>query len=268
MKQTVISPEYLDLQTAISNKQLEWEKQLDKDMVVTKQSLHHKEVPVIAQTSLNIDFDQYQQWIIQLASFLVEKDDKLTNCVELLKEKLDCELVKIWSEEVLSFNQLYFQAFAEKEGLPEWLPYFLAEHSIRPYLRMVSSAYSSELPNLRTSGSCPCCGEPIRVAVLEGKGIKMIVCPRCEAKWNQKRIHCSFCGNEDHKLISYYNIENDNSSRIEVCDKCNGYSKIIDTRKLLKKQSAFLLDLTSIHLDFVAQENGFGVTKDEDKVKS
>ncbi len=268
MKPTVISPEYLDLQIAISTKQEEWAKLLDKTKIVIRQTLNHKEVPIIAQIVMNVDYAQYREWIIELAIFLAEKDDNLLTNVEKIKLLLTNEETQKWSAEVLSFNQLYFQAVAEKEGLPAWLPYFLAEHGIRPYLRVVSSVYGIELANQNTKGSCPCCGEPIRLAVIEGKGVKMIVCPRCDAKWNQKRIHCSFCGNEDHTQLSYYNIENDSSSKLEVCEKCNGYSKIIDTRKLLKKQSAFLLDVTSIHLDFVAEENGFGEIKADDKVKS
>lgn len=268
MKPTVISEEYLELQTEISNKQAEWAKSIDTSKVVEKKFLQHKQVPIIAQTTVNVNLDQYKEWIIELADFLVDKNNDLQNDVTKLKEILDADTVKKWANEVQAFNQIYFTSFAEKAELPEWLPYFIAEHSIRPFLRVVSDVYKEELPSLKTKGSCPCCGEPTRLAVLEGKGLKMIVCPRCEAKWNQKRLHCSFCGNEEHEGLSYYTIENDKSSKLEVCSKCNGYIKIIDTRKLFKKQTAFLLDLTSLHLDFVAQENGFGTPKEEEEVKS
>ncbi|MCT8137227.1 formate dehydrogenase accessory protein FdhE [Anaerobacillus sp. CMMVII] len=267
MKSTVISEEYLALQTDISNKQTKWTESLDKSSVVEKQPLQHKHVPIIAQTMVNVNYDLYKEWIFDLADYLVEKDEKLQNDVTKLKEILNDEIVKKWVTEVLAFNQIYFHSFAEKEGLAEWFPYFLAEHSLRPYLRVVSDVYKDELATVHTKGSCPCCGEPIRLAVLEGKGLKMIVCPRCEAKWNQKRLHCSLCGNEDHESLSYYNIEEEKNSKLEVCGKCNGYIKIIDTRKLFKKQTAFLLDLTTLHLDFVAQENGFGITEEEE-VKS
>ncbi|MFN7250502.1 MAG: formate dehydrogenase accessory protein FdhE [Anaerobacillus sp.] len=268
MKPTVISNEYLELQTQISNKQTEWTNSLEKSTVVEKQSLQHKQVPIIAQLTINVQFDQYKTWIIELADVLIEKDGNLLSDLTKIKTMLDEATLMNWANEVLAFNQLYFQSFAEKNELPEWLPYFLAEHSLRPFLRVVSDVYRQELPNLNTKGSCPCCGEPIRLAVLEGKGLKMIVCPRCEAKWNQKRLHCSFCGNEDHQSLSYYTVENDKASKLEVCGNCNSYIKVIDTRKLFKKQTVFLLDVTTIQLDFVAQENGFGVQNEAEEMKS
>jgi FdhE protein len=267
MKPTAISNEYLTLQTEISNKQTEWTKKLDKS-VVEKLPFRHKEIPIIAQVTLNIEFELYEQWINELAELLVENNEHLASDLKKLQNKLDQELVKRWADEVLAFNQMYFQSFAEETGIQEWLPYFLAENCIRPFLRIVSEVYTDQLSKIKTKGSCTCCGEPIRLAVLEGKGLKMILCPRCEAKWNQKNIQCSFCGNEDHNSLSYYNVENDNSKKIEVCVKCNGYIKIIDTRKLFKKQTAFILDLTSLHLDFVAQEKGFGTSNNDGEVMS
>lgn len=262
MKPTVISKEYLALQTEISNKQTEWAKQLE----IEKQSLQHKQVPIIAQVNVKVDIEKYQNWILELASILVKNNQDLASEVAKLEKLFNDDTLKRWSEEALAFNEYYFQSFAEENEVVEWLPYFLAEHGIRPLLHAISEKYVDDLANMDTEGSCPCCGEPVRLAVLEGKGKKMVVCPRCEAKWNQRRLHCSTCGNEDHEKLSYYTVENDKSSKIEVCTSCNSYIKVIDTRKLFKKQTAFLLDVTSIHLDFVAQENGFGAT--EEKVNS
>lgn len=266
MKPTVISQQYLDLQTEISNKQDKWAEVIDKKDW-EKQSLKQKDVPIITQTNVPVNMELYENWIVELADFLVEKDGNLAASVNKLKEIVTADLVQKWAKEVLAFNQVYFQTFAEKEELPEWLPYFIAEHSLRPFLRVTADVYKEELPNLKTKGACPCCGEPTRLAVLEGKGLKMIVCPRCEAKYNQKRLQCTFCGNEDHETISYYNIESDKTAKLEVCGKCNGYIKVIDTRKMFKKQTAFLLDVTTLHLDFVAQENEFG-EKVEEGVKN
>lgn len=268
MKPTVVSNEYVALQTEISNKQSEWAKKLEQSKVIEKKPLQHKQIPVIAQVDVTINQELYKEWIFDLAALLEANSSDLKEDIAVIKETLTEETVIRWANEVLTFNQYYFQSFAEENKVAEWLPYFLAEHAIRPFLRVVAEVYTEEIPNLKTKGSCSCCGEPIRLAVLEGKGKKMIVCPRCEAKWQQKRLHCSFCGNEDHDKISYYNVENDSSSKLEVCDTCNGYIKIIDTRKLFKKQSAFLLDVNSIHLDFVAQENGFGARENEEEVKS
>jgi FdhE protein len=84
-----------------------------------------------------------------------------------------------------------------------------------------------------------------------------MTCPRCLAHWHAKRIECAHCGNDDHNTIQFITLEGDATSQIQVCDKCTGYIKVIDTRQYLSKPSSAMLDLNSIHLDFVAQEQGY-----------
>lgn len=268
MKPTVISKEYLALQTEIANKQKSWFDALNKEEVVKKSEISHKHAPIISQVSLHVNKEEYKRFIEELASFLGENNEQIASEIEKLQKLLTEEVLSRWVEEVLSYNQIYFHSFAEENKLAEWLPYFVAENAIRPYLRVVSELYKDELADQETKGSCPCCGEPVRLALLEGKGKKMLICPRCEAKWQQTRLSCVCCGNSDHKKLSYYNVEGDKSAKIEVCDVCNGYIKMIDARKLFKKQAAFLMDLNTLYLDFVAEEKGYGATNDENKVKS
>nr|WP_308128767.1 formate dehydrogenase accessory protein FdhE [Bacillus sp. sid0103] len=104
---------------------------------------------------------------------------------------------------------------------------------------------------------CPACGEPVRLATLEEDGKKVIHCTRCLAQWNAKRLECAHCGNDDHKTILFLTIDGDAVSQIQVCEVCHGYIKIMDTRQYIEKPSAALLDVHSIHLDYVAQDNGY-----------
>lgn len=81
-----------------------------------------------------------------------------------------------------------------------------------------------------------------------------------------RRLECSHCGNEDHQTTYFLEIEGDVTSKIQVCEHCKGYIKIVDTRQYITKPSIASLDLNSIHLDMVAQENGYfssGVKKKE-----
>jgi formate dehydrogenase maturation protein FdhE len=63
--------------------------------------------------------------------------------------------------------------------------------------------------------------------------------------------------NLDDWTYGYLFSEGGAVSQIQVCEECNGYIKIIDIRQYIEKPSAALLDLNSIHLDYVAQENGY-----------
>ena len=80
-------------------------------------------------------------------------------------------------------------------------------------------------------------------------------------------------GSEENQLCTLWNrrtrtscdvlkIEEDEGAEIYACKSCNGYTKVIDTRKLLKVAPPELLDLKSIHLDYVAQDKGYAMVED------
>jgi FdhE protein len=66
--------------------------------------------------------------------------------------------------------------------------------------------------------------------------------------------------------MKFLTIEGDAVSQIQVCEDCKGYIKIIDTRQYIEKPSAALLDLNSIHLDYVAQDNGYRAAGEEKEI--
>lgn len=77
-----------------------------------------------------------------------------------------------------------------------------------------------------------------------------------------EKINCAHCGSEEPGKLEILKVEKDDSAEIHVCHDCNGYTKVIDVRKMIKKDSIALLDIKSIHLDFIAQENGYGMPDD------
>ena len=73
-------------------------------------------------------------------------------------------------------------------------------------------------------------------------------------------IQCAHCGAETQKVLR---IDEDDSAEVQACTTCNNYSKIIDTRKLLRVDAPMILDVKYLHLDYIAQEKGFGVEEDQ-----
>ena len=190
-------------------------------------------------------------------TLLIESNPELEPKLAGISNLLNEEVAIRWIDEAFSFNQLYFAHFAEENGLEEWIPQFLAESALRPYLQLTAEAVQEGIQSAVPGAGCPVCGEPARLAVLKGEGQKAMQCPRCHAHWHAKRLECSHCGNDDHKTIQFLTIEGDAASQIQVCLVCNGYIKVIDTRQYLSKPSSAMLDLNTIHLDFIAQENGY-----------
>ncbi len=259
MKKSVVSKEYQTLQKGILALQENWKKSINPETITPNldQAAMKAGVPAAALTSIRFDILLFQQWIEELIGLLgqhnPELEDKLAGVSNLVNE----ETAIRWIDESFSFNQLYFIGFAEEHGLEEWIPQFLAENALRPYLQLTAEKIQEEIQYAHPGSGCPVCGEPARLAVLEDKGKKVMQCPRCHAHWHAKRIECTHCGNDDHKTIQFITVEGDAASSIQVCEQCKGYIKVIDTRQYLAKPTAAMLDLNTIHLDFIAQENGY-----------
>ena len=55
--------------------------------------------------------------------------------LDKLKSLLDYKMLKKWFIEAVTVNTLLFVLILPKKmNLPEWLPFFIAEHAVRPYI--------------------------------------------------------------------------------------------------------------------------------------
>lgn len=259
MKTSVVSKDYQNLHKEIIGLQEKWKESLGSEAVTIKtdKSAMNAGVPVAALSIFDFDIPLFLQWIEEIKGLLVKNNDKMEEKLVFINNIMDENTARRWIDEAFAFNYIYFQGFAEEHDVEEWIPYFLAETAIRPYLQLAAEKAQPVIQAGIHGAGCPVCGEPARLAQLEGEGKKELYCPRCLAHWNDKRVTCSHCGNEDHETIKFITVEGDSASQIQVCEKCHGYIKIVDTRQFIKKPSASMLDLTTLHLDFVAQENGY-----------
>ncbi|XJZ27200.1 formate dehydrogenase accessory protein FdhE [Bacillota bacterium Lsc_1132] len=259
MKTSVVTKEYLQLHKDMIQLQEKWKESLPLEAFQLNgdRTMIQSGVPVIAFTSFYFDFSLFLQWLDELTSLLVKNSEGLSGKLNRLNSIINEEIARRWIDEALAFNHLYFIGFAEEHQLDGWIPQFLAETLIRPYLQRIAEIAQDQVKDAIPGEGCPVCGEPVRVAQLEEEGKKVVHCPRCLAHWQESRLTCSHCGNHNHETLKFLTIEEDPASQIQVCEECYGYTKIIDTRQYLSKPSAALLDLTSIHLDFIAQENGY-----------
>ncbi|MCM3764095.1 formate dehydrogenase accessory protein FdhE [Neobacillus niacini] len=259
MIKSVVSKEYQNLQKELIRLQAQWKGMINPETIKPNldKAAMAAGVPAAALTAIDFEISLFQQWIEDINTLLINHNPELEAKLSGIEGLLNEETAIRWIEEAFSFNHVYFESFAEEHGLEPWIPQFLAETALRPYLQKTAEMIQPELDRGVPGAGCPVCGEPVRLAALEDEGKKVLHCPRCLAHWRAKRLECSHCGTEDYEKIKFLTIEGDATSQIQVCEDCNGYIKIIDTRQYIEKPSAALLDLNSIHLDFVAQENGY-----------
>jgi FdhE protein len=259
MKTTVVSKEYEELHQSIQDIQKEWKKELNQEAVQPKldKAALQAGIPVVSLTSFQFHLPQYIKWVNELMRMMYPNSQNSPDSVHRLNRIMNEEMAQNWIEAAIAGNHLYFHEFAEKNQIEEWFPPFLAEMAVRPYLQTVAEKVQNQVEDWVPGAGCPVCGEPVRLSQLEGDGKKVVHCPRCLFHWNVNRLECCHCGNKDHETINFLSVKGDSASQIQVCEECHGYTKMIDTRQYLAKPEASMLDLTTLHLDFIAQENGY-----------
>lgn len=136
---------------------------------------------------------------------------------------------------------------------------FLVEESLRPALEVLSEKYGDIIARLKWSeGYCPICGREPKISELRGEGGKrFLFCGQCGFEWQFKRVRCPFCGNEDQQTLAYFTIEDEEKYRVDVCNVCNKYIKAVDFRKAGKEPNLDVEDIATLHLDILADEEGY-----------
>ncbi|MEN6467197.1 MAG: formate dehydrogenase accessory protein FdhE [Syntrophaceae bacterium] len=136
---------------------------------------------------------------------------------------------------------------------------FFLEESLRPAMELTAERYASIIPNSGWSeGYCPVCGKDPKIGTLkEEEGRKFLFCNQCGTEWLFRRINCPFCGNEEQKNLSYFTVNSDERYRVDVCDACKRYVKIVDLRNSNKDADLDVEDIATLHLDMLANEEGY-----------
>ena len=88
-------------------------------------------------------------------------------------------------------------------------------------------------------------------------GRKILQCYLCRTEWVFKRLECPFCGNSDQNKQRFFYNEDDKAHRVEVCDQCKMYLKVVDIRVTQKDVVLLVENLVTLHLDLVAEKEGF-----------
>ncbi len=136
---------------------------------------------------------------------------------------------------------------------------FLIEESLRPSLEILAEKYNSVISDSDWSeGYCPICGKEPKIGELAGEeGKRFLFCGQCGVEWHFARIKCPFCGNDEQQTLSYFTIEGEEKYRVDVCNECDRYIKIVDFRKTTEKPNLDVEDIATLHLDILANDEGY-----------
>jgi len=144
-----------------------------------------------------------------------------------------------------------------KEDYFDLIELFL-EESLRPSLEIVAQKYADVVARSEWSeGYCPICGKEPKIGQIRGEEGRFLFCNQCGFEWHFLRIKCPFCGNEEQQSLAYFTVEGDEQYRVDVCNECKRYIKIVDFRESKREANLDVEDIATLHLDILANEEGY-----------
>lgn len=135
----------------------------------------------------------------------------------------------------------------------------LLRESLRPGFNRVITRYSSLLAEQTwQEGFCPVCGSQPRIGEIKGEeGHRHLYCHQCGYEWIFPRIMCPFCGNNDQHSLFYFTVDGNENYRVDTCNKCRQYIKVVDLRNKEREANLEIEDIATIHLDIIANDEGY-----------
>jgi len=140
-----------------------------------------------------------QDWLQPLQALLTELQSQVpAHLVPVLQELLEQSLSLYWSH---------------------WAPMVIA--------RMDTN-------RVKQSSLCPVCGShPVASMIVDKprEGLRYLHCSLCETEWHYVRAHCTCC--EQSREMSIWSFDDHKANvRIESCETCKGYTKMLFTNRL------------------------------------
>jgi len=205
--------------------------------------------PFFEKEKLPFDYDLMKRYFTTLIAFVRERALEQANSIAALAPK------EKGGFETLIMNSLK----GEKTITQNPLLTFLLNETINPVMEAYASYFQDKIKaGIWTREYCPLCGSKPFMGVLKGEeGKRYLICERCRSEWSFIRVKCPYCGNEDQKKLSYFVAEDDEAYRVETCEKCRKYIKIIDMRKINYSISYYIENIATLHLDMIALERGY-----------
>ena len=134
------------------------------------------------------------------------------------------------------------------------------EESLRPELEVIAEQYGASVEKSEwMEGYCPICGKEPKIGEIRESedGRRYLFCHQCGYKWHFRRIKCPFCGNEEQHSLAYFAVEGEERYRVDVCNKCRRYIKIVELPKSSEDVNLDVEDIATLHLDVLAYEEGY-----------
>jgi FdhE protein len=212
-------------------------------------------LPLIDFSSGHFDLTEPKQYFLALLDIAEKRSPGETT---ELTEKINRG---DFDYENLVLSSFYMQDDEQPEEMEE--DYFdlielFLEESLRPSLEIVAQKYAGVIARSGwAEGYCPICGKEPKIGQIRGEEGRYLFCNQCGFEWHFLRIKCPFCSNEEQQSLAYFTVEGDEQYRVDVCNECKRYIKIVDFRESKREPNLDVEDIATLHLDILANEEGY-----------
>jgi len=191
--------------------------------------------PLADISEFSIDYEVSEKLFMEICDILDSNDNELSETVKKIsgltaEKKID--LNKIFASFIKEDESLFDEA-AKKHNIDKQVLGFIVYNALLPSLSSFSEMISENLDKDADwdKGYCPVCGSMPALSLFEENGKRFLICGFCGHKWGSKRMYCPYCENDDHETLRYYSIDNEEEYRVDACDKCKKYIKVVDVKK-------------------------------------
>ena len=217
--------------------------------------------PLLQREDLPVDPERSAELFEKLCRIGLDENPVLAKAAKGLREAM--------SSSRLNFGPLFsavvhdddekLESLGAELGVGRSVLKALAKLSIQPSLSALALAATEDISVEGWKHPyCPVCGGMPAMAALVGEeGSRHGLCSFCGHLYRLARLGCPFCGAEGPEELRYFYGEEEDTHRVQVCDRCSGYLKILDTRKGGSLEALAIDDILTAHLDLVAEEQGY-----------
>lgn len=254
---------YKNLETWQNEQQIKLNKEYAADKLDIAKLLANSSSPIVNSINFNIDADKYKRLYLDLLLFIQQHRPEIKASLARINEQINELDFAVLSAKTMADDQEYFLELANRWQVPHELFFFIADHALRPFLRLLAKPYYDDfvtedyLP-LNSANICPFCGSKSHFSRLRmDDSRRFMFCDRCFTEWAVRYLYCVHCGNDEPGTINYLSLENDGAYQIYTCDKCKGYLKSYDEREAEKMTDLFIANIETIYLDMLAKSKGY-----------
>lgn len=222
---------------------------------------HEQKAPLLSFVELNLDEVKIRQVLDKVSEIFLKHRPQLEDQINHIKSALKKRkgvLTKVCKDFIWQKSKS-LDNFSKKNELDKELLSLLIYHTVKPFMAVYAAALRGRSDDQEwLTPSCPVCGWVPDLAYEDAETRQREVhCSLCDTKWHYKNLKCIHCGNEDHNTLKYFSVDGDEVYRVYTCDKCHGYIKSVSRGKLLNEEDSANLDINTLHLDVLAQNEGY-----------